>query len=214
MDITYLGHSSFRIKGKSASVVMDPYDPKIVGIKLSKISADIVTISHDHKDHNYLTGVSDVIKVFSGPGEYEAMDVSIVGYPTYHDDKKGALRGKNTVYMIEMEGLRIIHLGDLGHQLSEKQVGEMGSVDVLILPIGDHFTIGPEVAAEVMRAIEPSYTIPMHFQVSGLDATFKELKGVEDFLSVAGVTAETLPKLSIRKETMGEEKSVVVLEKK
>src|SRR3989344_7397522 len=103
MDISYLGHSSFLISGKSSKVVTDPFDPKMVGLKYPKVSAQIVTISHDHEDHNKQELVTEVKKVINGPGEYEIEGISILGYSSFHDDQKGQKRGKNIIYVIEVD---------------------------------------------------------------------------------------------------------------
>ena len=213
MDITYLGHSSFRLKGKVASVVIDPFDSKTVGLPFQKVSAEIVTISHDHEDHNQAEMVKDVRKVISGPGEYEINGVSIVGIASYHDDVKGAKRGKNTIYMIEMDGLRIVHLGDLGHKLSEKFIEKVGSVDVLMIPVGGEYTIGAVRATELARLIEPGIIIPMHYKVPNLNpATFSKLASVEPFLAQIGLPVEKLKKLTITNSASEEEQKVVLLE--
>ena len=164
MDITYLGHSSFKIKGKQASIVTDPYDSEMVGMKFPKVDADIVTISHHHADHDRGDGVSQVKKIIDGPGEYEISGVSIIGLTSFHDNKKGADRGKNTIYVIEMDNLRLLHLGDLGHVLSENQIKEIGDVDILFVPVGGFYTLDPQVAVEVLKQIGPSIVIPMHYK--------------------------------------------------
>lgn len=216
MDITYLGHSSFRIKGKNASVVTDPYDSEKVGIKFPKVSADIVTLSHNHSDHNQSVLVSDTKKVIDGPGEYEIMGVSVIGLSTYHDDQKGAERGKNTIYILEMDGLRIAHLGDLGHELGEDMVGEIGTIDILMAPIGGFYTVDAEKAASVVREIEPSIIIPMHYLASGMNKeTFGKLSGVDDFVNLTGLVSEKLDKLSVKKSDIPEEGTkIVILERK
>lgn len=215
MDIVYLGHSSFRLRGKSASLVTDPYDPKMVGFKYGGVSADIVTISHNHEDHNQADLVKDVQKVISGPGEYEVRGVSIIGIPSYHDNKKGELRGKNTIYVIEMDRLRIVHLGDLGHTLPEDTLEDLGTVDILLIPVGGEYTIGPSEAAELVRSIEPSVTIPMHYHLSGInEESFGKLAKLDDFLKDAGLSSEVMEKFSIKKEELQEEQKVIVLEKK
>src|SRR5581483_2872098 len=129
MDIVYLGHSSFKIKGKTASVVIDPFDEKMIGMKFSRSQAEILLVTHHHMDHSKTDNVSDVKRVVDGPGEYEISGVSIIGIQTFHDDKKGAERGRNTIYVIEMDGLRLLHLGDLGHKLDESQIKEIGNID-------------------------------------------------------------------------------------
>lgn len=217
MDITYLGHSSFRIKTKTATVITDPFDPKMVGLKYSGIEGDIVTVSHDHKDHNAANLVSGAKKVVAGPGEYEIRGVSIVGYPSFHDVKNGEERGKNTIYVYEAEGLRLVHLGDLGHILSEDLVNEIGDVDVLMIPVGGEFTIGPKEASETVNKIEPFFVMPMHYQSDGLNpASFSKLLPVEEFLKASSLPTENSPKFSIKKEDILEDQNtkVIVLEKK
>lgn len=215
MDIIFLGHSSFRIKGKTASIVTDPFDSKMVGLKFSPVEADIVTVSHNHADHSQISLVKNVKKVIQGPGEYEIMGISILGFNSYHDAKEGEERGRNTIYVFEVDGLRIAHLGDLGHELSEGLVEDLGDIDILMIPVGGEFTIGIGKAVSVVQAIEPSIIIPMHYQTSGLNpANFAKLAPVEDFLKEVGLAVENLPKLSLKKEELGEEQKVVVLEKK
>ena len=216
MDISYLGHSSFRIKGKNASIITDPFDPKMVGLKFPKSSAEIVTISHDHGDHNFTENISDVKKVVSGPGEYEIMGISIMGFATYHDDKKGEEKGKNTIYVFELDDLRLAHLGDLGHDLSDDLVNELGTIDILMVPVGGFYTIDAEKALTVVTEIEPSIIIPMHYQVPGLSSeTFSKLTGVDDFVNATGFKSEKLDKLSVKKSDLPEEgKRLVILERK
>jgi len=217
MEISYLGHSSFKIKTKSATVITDPFDPKMVGLKYSGVEGDIVTISHAHSDHNAADKVVGAKKVLEGPGEYEVMGVSLIGYPSFHDSKKGEERGKNTIFVIEAEGLRIAHLGDLGHALSDDLVNELGSIDILMIPVGGVFTIGPKDAVEIVGKIDPYFIIPMHYAVPGLNAeTFAGIGAVEPFLKEIGMTVENLPKLTLKREDILDDQSnkVVVLEKK
>jgi len=203
------------LRGKSASLLTDPYDPKMVGLKYPKVSADIVTVSHQHEDHNNTSQVKDYKRIIDGPGEYEISGVSIIGISTYHDDKKGESRGRNTIYVIEMDEIRLAHLGDLGHKLSEKVVGEIGSVDIIMIPVGGEYTINASVAAEVVRSIEPTITIPMHYQVQGLNPEiFKNLAKVDAFLSEVGLCVEKTNKFSFKKSDIGEDQKVVVIERK
>ena len=199
MDITYLGHSSFKIKGKTATVVTDPFD-EYVGFKFPKTRADIVTISHDHKDHNKADLVSGVKKVVDGPGEYEISQVSIIGVSVFHDEKKGSLRGKNTIYIFEIDGIRLVHLGDIGHPLTEKKLELLGNVDVLMIPIGGEYTIDSQKAAEMVRNIEPKVIIPMHYFIRGMNKdVFGKLTGVDTFLSEVGLPNEKIEKLTIKR---------------
>ena len=206
MEITYLGHSSFRIKGKSASLVTDPYDPNMVGLKFPKVEADIVTISHDHGDHNMESLVfppqDGKKKVISGPGEYEVKGVSINGFGSFHDDKKGELRGKNTIYVIYIDEFRLCHLGDLGEGISEETLSQMGDIDILFVPVGGVFTIGPEKAGEVVHSIEPKVIIPMHYQQVGINPqVFSELSTVDVFISKTGLRTERFDRYFIKSPT-------------
>jgi len=216
MDITYLGHSSFKIKTKTATVVTDPFDSKMVGLRYAGVEADVVSVSHLHPDHNATDKVTGVKKVIAGPGEYEIAGVSVTGFSTYHDSKKGDERGKNTIYLLEAEKLNIVHLGDLGHVLSDGLIDDLGDVDVLMIPVGGFYTIGPKEATEIISKIEPYYVIPMHYKVEELNADLAaNLLGVEEFLKESGLTTETLPKFSLKKEDINEDQvtKVIVLER-
>lgn len=214
MEITFLGHASFRIKGKKATLVTDPYDSEMVGLKYPKVSADIVTISHAHADHNKKEAVKDVKRYVEGPGEYEIAEVSIFGYPSYHDDKKGSERGPNTIYKILMEEISVVHLGDLGHKLPEKLVESLGDIDILLIPVGGEYTIDAVKAAETVRVLEPKIIIPMHYQMPGLKKqTFEKLEDAEKFTKELGLPIKRMSKLSIKSEDFGEDQKVVILEK-
>lgn len=212
MEIIWHGQASFKIKGKVASVIIDPFDPEAVGLKLPKdLTADSVLISHNHGDHNNHAAVSEEAIKITGPGEYEVKGVQIVGVSTYHDTQQGAERGKNTVYNLIIEGLKIVHLGDLGHKLTEDQVQEIGDTDILLIPVGGVYTIDAKVATEVVSQLEPRIIIPMHYALPGLKY---ELAPVEDFLKEMGKeNIEPQPKLSITKDKLPEEPQVVVLQK-
>lgn len=219
MDISFLGHACFKIKGKLATVIIDPFTPEMVGLTLPKnLTADIVLQTHDHGDHNNVAAVtgSDGLpagrQVFSGPGEYEVKGVVITGVASFHDDKGGAERGQNTIYNVLMDGLNVVHLGDLGQsQLTESQVAAIGSVDVLLVPVGSVFTIDGKTAAQIVAQLEPRIIIPMHYATAGLKF---ELDPVEKFLKEMGLEhLEEQPKLSISKDKLPEEPLVVVLSK-
>jgi L-ascorbate metabolism protein UlaG (beta-lactamase superfamily) len=216
MDITYLGHSSFKLRGRDATLVTDPFDPEMVGIKYPKVEADIVTVSHDHPDHNFVSKISGAGMVVRGAGEYEIKGVSIIGIPTFHDDEGGKLRGKNIIYIIEMDNIRIAHLGDLGYKLGEKMIEQMGDLDVLFIPVGGVYTITPKIAADIVRDLEPAITIPMHYKSEDLKKEeFSKMAKVDEFLQEIGYDVEKLDKLTIRKELINEEElKVVVLQRK
>lgn len=212
MDVTWLGHGCFRLRGRGAAVVTDPYPPAI-GLKLQRMDADLVTVSHDHEDHNYTQVVRDGAYEIRGPGEYEVAGVSVVGLPTYHDAEKGAKQGRNTVYLIEIDDVRVCHLGDLGHKLGDAEAEAVASPDVLLIPVGGRTTMNGEQAAEVVRQLEPRYVIPMHYAIPGLKL---DLDPVDRFLKEMGTTAsEAQPKLSVQKSSVAEyETKVVLLEPK
>ena len=212
MDVTWLGQSCFRLRGKNAAVVTDPYPPSL-GLRLPRQEAEVVTVSHEHENHSYLQAVRDGAFEINGPGEYEIAGVSVVGIPTFHDSEKGARRGRNTVYLIEIDDVRICHLGDLGHALDDADAEIVASVDVLLVPVGSRTAISPVQAAEVVRQLEPRYVIPMHFATPGLKV---QLDGVDRFLKEMAVTAvEPQPKLSVQASSATEfETKVVVLEPK
>ncbi|MDP1722475.1 MAG: MBL fold metallo-hydrolase [Candidatus Gottesmanbacteria bacterium] len=214
MDITYLGHSSFKLRGKAATVVTDPYGSNI-GLTFPKhVEADIVTVSHQHEDHNALRLVEGNPFIVTGPGEYEIKGVGVVGLGVYHDDQKGAKRGKNTIYRIEIDGLSVVHLGDLGHELTAADVDSLDGVDILLVPVGGVYTIDASVAAKIVGEIEPTIVIPMHYNRPGLDQKmFAELSGVDAFLKEMGKTeVSPQPKFSVTRDKLPEEMQVVVLQ--
>jgi L-ascorbate metabolism protein UlaG (beta-lactamase superfamily) len=210
MEITYLGHASFRIKGKGVSLVTDPFSPEDTGLKFPKVEAQIVTISHQHQDHNQASLVGGQPQVFEGPGEYEASGVKILGIATSHDNLKGLKRGKNTVFQIKIDNLTLVHLGDLGHKLETKDIEALNGVDILFVPVGGVFTVDAKGAAEVVAQLEPRIVIPMHYQSAKL--TF-DLEPVEKFLKEMGKEEiRAQEKLAITKDKLPEEMEVVLLE--
>ena len=212
MDIVYLGHSSFIIKGKTATVVTDPYDERC-GKFPHDTTADIVTVSHDHEDHNQTKLVHGSSFIIAGPGEYEVKGVSIIGVHTWHDDKEGLERGANTVYVIEMEGLRVCHLGDLGHKLTTEQLEEIGSIDIAMIPVGGVYSIDAKTAMEVVKQLDPWVIIPMHFQTPELKLS-NQLASVAEFVKETGKIAQTLLKYVVSKDKLPTETALIVLEKR
>ncbi|EKE00397.1 MAG: Zn-dependent hydrolase of the beta-lactamase fold-like protein, partial [uncultured bacterium] len=163
MEITYIGHSCFKIKGKENTVVIDPYDPSDVGYKLPKLEGDIVLISHSHKDHSNKEGVYGYRVVIDTPGEYETKGTVIYGIEVFHDEKEGTERGGNVMYLVEMDGFNILHMGDLGHTLSKETLERIPDIDVLLIPVGGTYTIDAETAVDVISDIEPGIVVPMHY---------------------------------------------------
>lgn len=214
MEITHLGHASFKIRGRHVALITDPFNPEMTGLKFPKIAADIVTISHQHGDHNFLGRILDTPVIIAGPGEYEAKGVRIVGIATYHDAVKGSQRGKNTIYRIEMDGISLVHCGDLGHKLDDGQIDQLGDVDLLMIPVGGVYTISAKEATEVVHRLEPKIVIPMHYNTSGLSqSAFGELAEVSNFLKEMGKEGiKSQPKLVVSKEKLPAEITVIVLE--
>jgi len=212
MTIRYLGHSSFLIKAKEGVVVIDPFDPGMVGFPFPKVSANIVLVTHEHPDHNNAAAVGGDPFVINGPGEYEVSGIKVWGLPTFHDKNRGAERGKNTVYLFEAEGLTLCHLGDVGHLLMEETAGEIGNPDILFVPTGGVYTIDHEEAAKVVAQLEPKIVVPMHFKVPGMKKDFDGLSEVSAFLEEMGATEVGVQKeLKVTTGTLPEEMKVVVL---
>lgn len=218
MDISYLGHASFRIKSKTGTVVTDPFD-STVGFSFPSTSADIVTVSHFHSDHNNTKAISGTTRrvnpfVIDEPGEYEIEGVSVFGYKTFHDDKSGAERGENIVYVIQSEGIRVVHLGDLGHKLSEKMVETLDGVDVLMIPVGGVYTMDAKLALETIETISPSIAIPMHYRTSSHKAeTFGEMTEIGEFVSLYGADVREVDgdKLTVNRISLSEDTTEVVV---
>ena len=217
MEITYLGHSAFKLKGKNGTVVTDPYDEQ-VGLSFPNVSADIITVSHDHGDHNAVGRAKGTARrvepfVIAFPGEYEVGGISVFGVKTFHDDKKGEERGLNNVFTILIDDVRICHLGDLGHDLTASLVEEIGQVDVLLCPVGGHFTIDAKHAMSVIQQIEPSYIIPMHYKTENHnEEMFSNVQPLEAFLKEYGVHPVPQAKLVVEKLKLPEETELVVLD--
>ena len=215
MEIQYLGHSSFRLKGKEVTVITDPYKDQHLGFKFPKTEADIVTVSHSHQDHNAPELVEGNPFVISGAGEYEIKGVSVFGVQSFHDDQEGEERGKNIIYVFDIEGVKICHLGDLGEELSEAQLEEMGQVDILMVPVGGTVALNAKQANEAVVKIDPWIVIPMHYKAPGMGQEFNWLAPVEDFLKEMGLSElQAQPKLSVTKDKLPSERQIVLLERK
>lgn len=209
MELTWLGHSCFRLRGKDATLITDPPDPT-TGYSLGRLSADIVTISHNHPGHNFVKTITGDPKIIDGPGEYEVHQILISGVQTYHDRERGKVLGRNTAYVITMDDVRICHLGDLGDTLDDRAQEALSGADVLLVPVGGSAALDAERAVEVIAQIEPRIIVPMHYATpaykpGGLDP-------VDKFLREMGVEAsDPLPKLAITKASLPTEPQVVLL---
>jgi L-ascorbate metabolism protein UlaG (beta-lactamase superfamily) len=208
MDITWLGHSCFLIKGKEKTIITDPCHPDL-GYRLGNPEADIATLSHSHRGHSYIEGVAGDPTQIKLPGEYEIGGTFITGIPSFHDNQKGELRGKNTIYIIEMDGITLCHLGDLGHPLDSHLVEELGDINILFLPVGEVSTIPVDTATEIMRQLEPAIVIPMHYKT---DVFTGNLSPVEKFLDKLRLKElEAKPKLSITSSSLPSTTQVILL---
>lgn len=215
MQIIWHGQSCFQIissqgKNNHVNIVIDPYSEDI-GLKVPKLEADILLVSHGHHDHNNVKAVGGNPFLVSGPGEYEIKEVFIQGIPAFHDSSSGKERGTNTIYTIEAEELRICHLGDLGQkELTPEQIDKIGQVDILMIPVGGVYTISAKEAVKIMSQIEPNIIIPMHYQLPKLKL---KLDGLDKFLKTMGIKKlDSLPKLSIKKkDVLPEEAKIIVL---
>jgi L-ascorbate metabolism protein UlaG (beta-lactamase superfamily) len=212
MEISYLGHSCFKIRGRDASVVTDPFG-KGLGLPTqvpSRFTADIVTISHDHLGHNNLAMVGGDPHLVNGPGEYEIRGVNIQGVAAYHDDAQGVRLGRVTLYAIAIDDIVLAHLGDLGHSLSEEQLARLGAVDILLIPVGGGNALAATQAAAVANQLEPKVVIPMHYKLPGLKV---ELDDPKHFASEMGLeTVNYEPRFAVSGKITGDEMKVLFLE--
>src|SRR6266705_4788782 len=213
MEISWLGHSCFMLRGNNVTLIADPFSPQLghpqgEPLKLGKVNAPIVTISHNHPGHNFAEGVGGNPRVVRGPGEYEISDVLITGVASYHDNKRGAERGRNTIYVIHMDDLVICHLGDLGHTLQEEQLEEVADADILLIPIGGGATLNGAQAAEVISQVEPHIIIPMHYYNEAPEAP----DPLDKFCREMGIEViNTQPKLTVTRNSLPAEPQVIIL---
>lgn len=213
MVITWYGHACFKIQSGDRTLVVDPFAKKI-GLTPPNIQADIVFVTHAHFDHSNTKAIKGDYFLVNGPGEYEIKGVKVRGISSFHDDEEGAKRGANTLYLIELEEIRVLHLGDLGQAaLDDGQLEAIGGVDIAMVPVGGFFTIDAKQAVGIVNQLEPKIVIPMHYKIPKL--TIVQLEGVDKFLKELGeedVTPEE--KLVVKKkdfEQDGERTRVVVL---
>ncbi len=209
MDITWYGHSCFRVVERGyATVVTDPFDASL-GYEPLRLKADLVTVSHDAPGHSYLAGVKGVTHVIQGPGEYEIGGVFIIGVATY--DQTREVPRRNVVYVLDYNTLTVAHLGDLDHVPSQSMIDALGPVDIALVPVGGGGGLSSGQAAEVISLLEPSIVIPMHFQTPDLRGL--ELDPVDRFLKEMGLNSiETQAMLRIAPGVLPEQTQVVLLD--
>jgi len=212
VKLVWHGHSCFELLGKNATIVTDPF--KGIGIAEPKAAADLVLCSHSHQDHNNIKPVlakqGETLEGFVGSKKMKG--VSINGIAVFHDDAKGSKRGKNSIYTFNLDGVQFCHLGDLGHELSPQTVEEIGKIDVLFVPVGGYFTIGPETATGVCEQLKPKLILPMHYKMPGLSTTFDLLKTVDDFLKgKSNIDKIKGPHVTIEESKLPKETRILVL---
>lgn len=211
MNIQYYGHSCFKITTKPAgrgqvdvNAFIDPFDKKI-GLRPPQGQADLVLVSHDHYDHNNVEALKGDPAVINIPGEYSVKGINIVGISSEHG---GEQKVANTIFILESEDIKICHLGDLGGELTEKQLSEIDGVDILMIPIGGKYTIGAKKAIEIIRKVEPKIIIPMHYKMQG---TTEDIDDEKKFCAEIGnCSSVKASKLNIKKKDL-EEKQMEVL---
>lgn len=227
MTIQWFGQSFFKLntknqQGEDVVIAIDPLH-KDYGLKVpTKFGADILLVTHGHKDHSNVdliknTTLSEKPFLISGPGEYEVKGVMVYGIPSWHDDKQGAERGENIMYLMETEGVWIAHLGDLGQKTLENgQLEQLQGVDVLMIPVGGTFTINAKEAAGVISQIEPRVIIPMHYKIPGLTFYGKSVEGIIDdekkFIKEVGLKPEVVEgKFRVTKKDLPQEETKLIL---
>jgi len=200
------------------TIVMDPFKSEMVGLPFAKEVADIVTISHNHDDHNALENVTGPVTrqdtfVIDKEGEYEIGGVEIAATKMYHDKVEGAERGKNLIMNVRMDGLNILHLGDLGHKLSEAQIEKIGSVDVLMVGVGGVTALETNEVMDLIKDIQPSYVIPMHYKVAGMTEAWSAKHTLEEFLDKNKflVAGEALHKIKVDEGSLPDDTQVLIM---
>jgi L-ascorbate metabolism protein UlaG (beta-lactamase superfamily) len=211
MNIKWLGQSTFVIKSNK-TLVTDPHNP-MVGKLPKDLTAEVATVSHAHMDHNYTKGVQGNPQIINQIGDFTTDGFTIKGVATFHDNVGGKKRGNNIVYVISSEGLKLCHLGDLGHILSEDQLKEIGPVDILMIPVGGFATIGPDEAAQVVNQIKPKIVLPMHYKTKKSLMSFL-FADVNKFTKILGWKIREIDELEIKQVDMGSIDNQVIIFKR
>lgn len=211
MVITWYGQACFKLQSGELVGVIDPYS-RDIGLTPPRFRSDFLLITHDHMDHNNAESIpQENLITVAGPGEYDVRGVYIRGIQTYHDAKEGKERGLNTIYVIEMEGIKICHMGDFGEpQIREETLEAIGDVDILMIPVGGTYTIDAEEASHVISQIDPRIVIPMHYKIPGLKVG---LEPIDKFLKEMGIKSKDAEdKLTLKKKDLPNEGlNIVVL---
>ena len=208
MKIQYLGHSSFKLTGGGVSVVTDPYAPE-VGFKMPPVTADAVTVSHHHFDHDYVKAVGGNPRIIECAGSYSLNGVQIDGVGSFHDDVCGKKRGANTIFKFRMDGMTVCHLGDLGEPCSPALIEKIQPVDVLLIPVGGNYTIDATAAKGYVDCLKPKVVIPMHYRVDGGNI---DIGNIEEFTTLfAGVEDNGISEVRLSAEDFTDKTRIIVL---
>ncbi len=211
MQITWYGHSCFLLSDEAGTrILTDPCDPS-VGYTIHDVPCDAVTVSHGHHDHNYIEAAAGAPVVIDTVGAHEVNGVQVTGYPSWHDDAQGKKRGGNILFLVEMDGVRVLHLGDLGHMLPDETLAAIGRVDVLLCPVGGNYTIDAMEAKQVAAAVDPAIFIPMHYRTSDCTIQIGDLTpllhAVDASRSVHRINGSTC---TIAKDTLSEKRVLLL----
>ncbi len=215
MKVKWYGHSSFLIvSDKGTKIITDPYEPGGYGgaIGYGKIpdEADIVLVSHDHADHNYVKGVPGKPSVIQGVGSHRSHDIEFRGIAAFHDGKKGSERGQNTIFCFLLDDIRVCHLGDLGHIPSEQEAKGIGPIDLLMMPVGGVYTIDASEATKTLEILKPRVVIPMHFKTPQCGFPLAQ---IDEFTKgKAGVKSLPGSEWEVKKETLPQKSEIIVLQ--
>ena len=208
LQIRWHGHACFEISDE-LTIVTDPHDGKSLGIPSPTVQGDIILVSHDHFDHNSVKTVEkEGSTVIREPVEQEISGVKIRGVTVYHDECKGAKRGKNNIYIFTVDGITFCHVGDLGHTLDKKTIEKIGEIDILFIPVGGTYTVDAKQAWEVAKSLNPKIIVPMHYKIEGLSLP---IATVDEFLDEAEYRVLKVGnEIDIEKEELPEEPEIWV----
>ncbi|MFH2104198.1 MAG: MBL fold metallo-hydrolase [Chloroflexota bacterium] len=211
MEITWYGHSCFRLTERGlATVVTDPFDSEVVGYEPLRLKADIVTVSHAAPGHSFINGVKGYSHAITGPGEFEIGSVFVTGVQTDGNGKKASDKPRNTLYVFDYDGITVAHLGDLRAVPTQAEIEALGYVNIALVPVGGGGGLNAAKAAEVISLLEPNIVVPMHYHTPSVKL---ELDRLEKFQKEMGLhDVETLPSLKVTKSSLPQETKLIALQ--
>jgi len=214
MKIQWLGHSCFRLEESTGtSIIIDPYHP-YVGYEMPKVKADVVTMSHGHKDHSYLGSIEGNPQIIDKAGFYEVGGVHMYSQKSYHDDEKGAKRGENLIFKYRLDGVDICHMGDIGEECNPMLVEKLMPIDVLMIPVGGTYTIDAEQAKEYIDKLMPDIVLPMHYKTKDCEFDIDRLDNFLDLFDEKDIIYMETDTLEYdRADFDGQDTKIVILEK-